>query len=93
VLSVKDWPEPYVYGAHTVFLAGKSPSIRSYTVHIYGSGQLYDLIRLDHNDRQTPVGLMGLVLAPSSTLKNGSGQPYECAARGYKILGYLDMRI
>jgi hypothetical protein len=24
-----------------VFLAGKSPNIRSYTVHIYGSGQPY----------------------------------------------------
>jgi hypothetical protein len=28
-----------IYGAHTVFLAGKSPYIRSYTVQIYGSGQ------------------------------------------------------
>ena len=30
-----------IYGAHTVFLAGKSPYIRSYTVCIYGSGQPY----------------------------------------------------
>jgi hypothetical protein len=29
----------YIYGVYTVFLAGKSPSIRSYTVYIYGSGQ------------------------------------------------------
>jgi hypothetical protein len=29
------------YGVHTVFLAGKSPYIRSYTVYIYGSGQPY----------------------------------------------------
>jgi len=28
-----------VYGVHTVFSAGKSPYIRSYTVHTYGSGQ------------------------------------------------------
>jgi hypothetical protein len=28
-----------IYGVHTVFLAGKSPYIRSYTVQIYGSGQ------------------------------------------------------
>ena len=29
----------YIYGVYTVFLAGKSPNIRSYTVYIYGSGQ------------------------------------------------------
>jgi len=29
----------YIYGVYTVFLAGKSLYIRSYTVHIYGSGQ------------------------------------------------------
>jgi len=28
-----------IYGEHTVFLAGKSPYIRSYMVYIYGSGQ------------------------------------------------------
>jgi hypothetical protein len=28
-----------IYGVHAVFLAGKSPCIRSYTVQIYGSGQ------------------------------------------------------
>jgi len=33
------WPEPYINGVYTVFLAGKSPNIRSYTVFIYGSGQ------------------------------------------------------
>ena len=30
-----------LYGVHAVFLAGKSPYIRSYTVYIYGSGQPY----------------------------------------------------
>jgi len=30
-----------IYGVHTVFLAGKSPYIWSYTVCIYGSGQPY----------------------------------------------------
>jgi len=30
-----------IYGVHTVFLAGKSPYLRLYTVHIYGSGQPY----------------------------------------------------
>jgi len=28
-----------IYGVHAVFLAGKSPYRRSYTVQIYGSGQ------------------------------------------------------
>ena len=30
-----------MYGVYTVFLAGKSPKIRSYTMYIYGSGQPY----------------------------------------------------
>ena len=39
---VRSWswtglPEPYIYGADTVFLAGKSLNIRSYTAYIYGS--------------------------------------------------------
>ena len=29
----------HIYTVNTVFLAGKSPKIRSYTVHIYGYGQ------------------------------------------------------
>jgi len=29
----------YIDGVYTVFLAGISPRIRSYTVNIYGSGQ------------------------------------------------------
>ena len=29
----------YIYGVYTVFLAGKSPNIRSNTVYIYSSGQ------------------------------------------------------
>jgi len=35
------WPDPYTctykYGVYTVFLAGRSPNIRSYTLYIYGS--------------------------------------------------------
>ena len=42
--KLQGWPEPYIYGVHTVFLAGKSPYIRSYTVYIYGSGQPYKLL-------------------------------------------------
>jgi len=30
-----------IYGIFAVFLAGKSPNIRSCTVYIYGSGQSY----------------------------------------------------
>jgi acyl-[acyl carrier protein]--UDP-N-acetylglucosamine O-acyltransferase len=30
-----------IYGVHTIFLAGKSAYIRSYTVCIYSSGQPY----------------------------------------------------
>jgi hypothetical protein len=33
-----------IYGAYTVFLAGNLPYIRSYTVHIYGSGQPYTCV-------------------------------------------------
>jgi hypothetical protein len=36
------WPEPCIYGAHTVFLAGKSSNIQSYTVYIYSCGQPYE---------------------------------------------------
>ena len=31
----------YIYGVHTVFLAGEAPNIRSYTVYTYGSGHPY----------------------------------------------------
>jgi hypothetical protein len=48
-----DWPEPYIYGVYTAFLAGKSPNIRSYTVYMYGFGQLYVL----HN-RWCPVSVL-----------------------------------
>jgi len=39
--NMQGWPKPYIYGAYTVVLAGKSPDIRSYTVYIYASGQPY----------------------------------------------------
>jgi len=34
-----------IYSVCTVFLAGKSPNIRSYTVHIYGHGQPYSRVK------------------------------------------------
>jgi len=30
-----------MHGVHSVFLAGKSPKVQSYTVCMYGSGQFY----------------------------------------------------
>jgi len=33
----------YMCGVYSVFLAGKIPNIRSYMVHVYGSGQPYSL--------------------------------------------------
>jgi hypothetical protein len=47
------WPESYIFGVCTVFLAGKSPNIWSYTVYIYGSGQPYT-----YNISPTPWHLM-----------------------------------
>ena len=46
--SFYGWPEPYTYGVYTVVLAGNSPYIRSYTVYIYGSGQLYKFHSADN---------------------------------------------
>ena len=37
-----------IYGVHTVFLAGKSPYKRSYTVCIHGSGQPYTQTKRPH---------------------------------------------
>jgi hypothetical protein len=31
------WPEPYIYGVHTVLFAEISSNIRSYTASIYGA--------------------------------------------------------
>jgi len=39
--KVQGWPEPYIYGVYTVYLAGKSPNIRCIYTYIYGSGQPY----------------------------------------------------
>ena len=46
-----------IYGEYTVFFAGKSPNIRSYTVCIYGSGQPYIYTRTRTNIFAV-VGLM-----------------------------------
>ena len=37
------WPTLYIYGVYTVFLARKSPNIRSHSVYMYGCGQPYIL--------------------------------------------------
>jgi predicted secreted Zn-dependent protease len=33
------WPEPFIYGVYTAFLAGAPPETRLYTVCTQGSGQ------------------------------------------------------
>ena len=33
-VCIRSWPTLRIYGVHTVFLAGKSPNKRSYTVYI-----------------------------------------------------------
>jgi hypothetical protein len=38
----------YIYDVYTIFLAGNSPYIRSYTVYIYGSGQPYKYYTVRH---------------------------------------------
>ena len=53
----------YIYGVYTFFLAGKSPNIRSYTVHIYGSGQPCTI----HSVSGPQVWVVGSVTAPDVT--------------------------
>jgi len=38
----------YIKCVHTVFLAGKSPNIRSYAVYLYGAGQPYKKAKMSH---------------------------------------------
>ena len=46
VEDLKGWPEPYIHGVISVFLAGKSTNIRSNTVYIYGAGKLDKFLML-----------------------------------------------
>ena len=58
-----------IYGVYTVFLAGKSPSpyIRSYTVCIHGSGQLYTCAYLEQHHTLTGIyGVYTVFLAGKS---------------------------
>ena len=64
--------QPYIYGVHTVSLAGKSPYIRSYTVCLYSSGQPYAcskncniLCRLGQNRTYAPCKTVSLVISLS----------------------------
>jgi len=57
------------YGVYTVFLAGKAPYIRPYTVWIYGSGQPYPY----------PIAaLLSENAKKGGMRKTGSGLPYSC---------------
>jgi hypothetical protein len=51
---IQGWPEPYIYGVYTVFLAGKSPNIRSYTVYTYSYGQPYSYTTCIYNLHHKP---------------------------------------
>jgi len=42
--------QSHIYGVCTIFLAGKSPIIRSYTVHTYGSGQHFHVPTYPHDE-------------------------------------------
>jgi hypothetical protein len=74
-----------IYGVYTVFLAGISPNIRSYTVYIYGSGQpyTYTIPRVGQNHISI-YGVYTVFLAEKSphirsytVYIYGSGQPYD----------------
>ena len=66
-----------IYGVHTVFLAGESPYIRSYTVCIYCSGHMcnktHSLCDLTHR-RQEPGGTSAVHRAA------GNEEGLECLA-------------
>jgi hypothetical protein len=49
-----------IYGVYTVFLAGKSPYIRSYTVCIYNSGQPYVYTCVVKPDRGVCICLISM---------------------------------
>ena len=39
--DIRFWPTLYIYSVYMIFMAGKSPNVRSYMVHLYGCGQPY----------------------------------------------------
>ena len=47
----------YIRFIYTMFLAGKTPNIRSYTVYIYGSGQPYTCVQYEEDCRNMPMHL------------------------------------
>jgi hypothetical protein len=64
----------YIYGVHTVFFAGKSPYIRSYTVCIY---MVYIRYFWQGNIRSYAMYIYG------------SGQPYICGICSWEIVKYF----
>jgi len=82
------WPEPYIYGVYTVFLAGKSPNIWSYGVYtvlanptyINGSGQPYLWpIFGEPNINGTDLGSCSLPI--SAAREAGKTKPHSKQAR------------
>jgi len=82
--------EPYIYGVYTAFLAGKSPSIQSYTVYTYGSGQPYTcmhMICLTQGKQKAVCTCAYQCCAHTASFKNGIQKwpcisVYLCIAKG-----------
>ena len=88
VINIQGWPEPYIYGVYTVFLAGKSPNIRSYTVYTYGSGQPYKYIFVRvhgsrHDVKETCPG--SWVIAASGCARQRCKRHHGINYRGNKL--------
>jgi len=72
-------PKYTVYIVYTVFLAGKPPNIRSYTVYIYGSGQPVDYARdhLSSGQRPLILELFESTRHQTHVTRFGQNQVYE----------------
>jgi len=83
---MQGWPEPYVYRAYTVLLAGKAPHTQSFTVYIYSSGQFYTHVYTQtytHTHTITPASAMPLPPWPPPPAPGSSLQalPSSCSHR------------
>jgi len=95
------WPEPYIYGVYTVFSAGKSPNIRSYTVYIHTSGQPYiwHICRVGRNRIYTPyirwnpcmktVHLTVYIRFQPTLLTSSMAKSYTVSIYGMRRVGHI----
>ena len=83
-----------IYGVHTVFLAGKSPYIRSYTVQIYNYGQPY-LSVISGQNHTCIQYIYGVVAGISSSIRSyasymfGAGWFYLLDSSNYSLSVWL----